>query len=445
MKLIRVASAAVAGLTAAALVAGCSSASSSGSSAGKPAAAGAAGAAAAGGKADLTFWSWVPNMDKVVDAWNASHPDIHVTYSKQAGGDSEAQKVLTAARAHQMPDVIQAEYQEIPTMVSNNVLADIAAQANPVKGKFAPGIWNQVTLGSDAVYGVPQDSAPMLFFYRKSLFAKYGFTVPKTWDDYAKLAAEVRQKAPNSYLGNFPSVDPGEFGGLAQQAGAKWWSASGDSWTVGLNDAATKKVAGFWDGLLKAGQLDPENAWTPAWNKAMDDGTILSWTAGVWGPGTLSGVAADTKDDWGVAPLPQWDASANATGNWGGSSMAVTTDSKHKDAAAQFVVWMNTDKAALDLLVGQGGIYPADSDAQASISAPTFLPSVTDFAATAKAAAAATATATWGPDVSTAYSAYNDLVGKAVTNKTALTDAFDAIQKTVVDDMKKNGFTVSGS
>ncbi|WP_194919378.1 ABC transporter substrate-binding protein [Catenulispora rubra] len=436
MKLIRAVSAAVAGLTAAALVTGCSSASS------KPA---GGGSQAAGGKADLTFWSWVPNMDKVVDAWNASHPDVHVTFSKQAGGDSEAQKVLTAAKANAMPDVIQAEYQEIPTMVSNNVLADISGQANAVQGKFAPAIWNQVTLGSGAVYGVPQDTAPMLLFYRKSLFAKYGLSVPKTWDDYAKLAAEVKQKAPNSYLANFPSVDPGEFGGLAQQAGAKWWSASGTTWGVGINDAPTKKVAAFWDGLLKAGQIDPENAWTPAWNKAMDDGTILSWTAGVWGPGTLEGVAADTKDDWGVAPLPQWDAGSNVTGDWGGSSMAVTTDSKHKDAAAQFVVWMNTDPAALNLLVSQGGIYPADTDAQAGIAAPTFLPSATDFASVAKAAAASAATATWGPDVSTAYSAYDDVIGKTLTNKTALPDAFDTIQQTVLADMKKNGFTVSGS
>jgi multiple sugar transport system substrate-binding protein len=442
MKLSRVASAALAGFTASALVAGCSSASSPGSAG----ASGASGAAkSAAGPVDLTFWSWVPNMDKIVDVWNAAHPDVHVTFSKQAGGDAEAEKVLTAAKAHTMPDIIQAEYQEIPTMVSNNVLADISAQANAVKGKFAPGIWNLVTLGSDAVYGLPQDSGPMLFFYRKSLFAKYGLTVPKTWDDYAKLAATVKQKAPSSYLGAFPTADPGEFAGLAQQAGAKWWSTSGDSWSVGLNDAATKKVAGFWNGLIADGSVDPEPAWTPAWNKAMDDGTILSWTAGVWAPGTLSGVAADTKDDWGVAPLPQWDAGATATGNWGGSSMAVTTDSKHKDAAAQFLVWLNTDKAATDLLVSQAGIYPADSDAQGSVAAPTFLPSVTDFATTAKAASDSTVAATWGPDVSTAYSAYTDNVGKAATAKSSLTSAFDAVQQAVIADMKKNGFTISGS
>jgi multiple sugar transport system substrate-binding protein len=438
MKFTRAAVTAVAGVTALGLVAGCSSSKSAASSA-------AGAASGSGGKVDLTFWSWVPNMDKVVDAWNAAHPDIHVTFSKQAGGDSEVQKVLTSAKAHTAPDVVQAEYQEIPTLVSNNVLADISKQANAVKGDFAPGVWNLVTLGGDAVYGVPQDSGPMMFFYRKSLFAKYGLTVPKTWADYAALAAQVKQKAPNSYLGAFPTVDAGEFAGLAQQAGAKWWSTSGTSWGTGLNDAATKKVATFWDGLVKAGQIDAEPAWTPAWNKAMDDGTILSWTAAVWAPGTRAGVAPDTKDDWAAAPLPQWDASANVTGNWGGSSMAVTQDSKHKDAAAQFVLWLNTDKSATDLLISQGGVYPADVAAQDITTAPTFLPSLTDFYATAKSIGATTASTTWGPDVSTAYSAYTDAIGKAVTNKTPFTDAFDAIQQTVTDDMKKSGFTVSGS
>ena len=27
----------------------------------------------------LSFWSWVPNIDKVVAAWNAAHPDVQVT------------------------------------------------------------------------------------------------------------------------------------------------------------------------------------------------------------------------------------------------------------------------------------------------------------------------------------------------------------------------------
>ena len=48
------------------------------------------------------------------------------------------------------------------------------------------------------------------------------------------------------YLGTFSTVDPGEFAGLTQQAGAQWWSASGCTWTVGIDDAACQKVASYW-------------------------------------------------------------------------------------------------------------------------------------------------------------------------------------------------------
>src|SRR6266508_6414252 len=31
-----------------------------------------------GEKIELTFWSWVPGVDKAVDLWNSEHPDVKV-------------------------------------------------------------------------------------------------------------------------------------------------------------------------------------------------------------------------------------------------------------------------------------------------------------------------------------------------------------------------------
>src|ERR1044072_1374644 len=65
-------------------------------------------------KVALTYWNWVPGMDKVVAVWNTAHPDIQVTSSTQAGGDDSATKFLTAAKAGNPPDLVQAEYQAPP-------------------------------------------------------------------------------------------------------------------------------------------------------------------------------------------------------------------------------------------------------------------------------------------------------------------------------------------
>src|SRR4051794_35393407 len=120
-------------------------------------------------KVELTFWSWVPGIDKVVDTWNTAHPDIHVTVSKQAQGDEEVTKVLTADKAGTPPDLFQAEYQALPTLVSNGAAADIKKYAGPAQSKFAPGVWSTITLGTDAVYAIPQDSGPMMLYYRTDI------------------------------------------------------------------------------------------------------------------------------------------------------------------------------------------------------------------------------------------------------------------------------------
>src|SRR3954453_8963370 len=276
----------------------------------------------AGEKVELNYWSWAPDMDKTVQVWNDSHPDIQVTVNKQDGGDPAVTKLLTAIKAGSgAPDLMQAEYQAIPTMVAAGALADIKADIDPgLQSKFAPGVWNSVTLGTDAVYAVPQDSGPMVFYYRDDVFKKYNLTVPTTWDEYAATARALHKKSPKTFLGTFSATDPGWFAGLTQQNGASWWIIDGQKWGVAIDSEQSRKVADYWGGLVQEGVIDNTPMYTPGWNSALNKGTQVGWLSAVWGPGVLATGAADTKGKWKVAPMPQWDAAAPAAGNWGGSS-----------------------------------------------------------------------------------------------------------------------------
>ncbi|WP_323181614.1 extracellular solute-binding protein [Streptomyces sp. NBC_00572] len=402
---------------------------------------------AASGPVSLTYWAWAPGMDKVVALWNAEHPDIKVTVQKQASGDDLVTKIITAAKAHKAPDLVQAEYQALPTLVSNDALADIATDVTGVKDKFAPGIWQQTTLGSDeAVYALPQDSGPLMFFYRQDLFEKYGLSVPSTWEEFAATARDLKKKAPKQSLTTFSANDSGLFAGLAQQAGAKWWTFEGDTWKVGIDDAATKKVSDFWGGLVAEGAIDNQPMYTPSWNKAMNTGEQLAWVSAVWAPGTLTTAAPDTKGKWAMAPLPQWTKGGSSTGSWGGSSTAVTTDSQHKTAAAQFATWLNTDPVALSALVKESGIYPAATAAQTSgalAKAPDYFANQPDFYTRAAEIAKTTAPAAWGPNVNVAYTAFKDEFGKAAKAKSGFDTALSAVQSATVADLSKQGFEVA--
>ena len=401
-----------------------------------------------GEKVELTYWTWAPNMDKVVEGWNTAHPDIHVTVNKQDGGDPAVTKLLTAIKAGSgAPDVMQAEYQKIPTLVSANAVTDISKEAGSLKSKFPDSAWNAVTLGSEALYGVPQDSGPMMFYYRSDVLQKLGLDAPKTWDDYAADARKIHAANKKQYLGTFSANDPGWFAGLSQQAGASWWGISGDTWSVAINEPNTQKVATYWGGLVQEGVIDNKPMYTPEWNAALNDGTQVGWVSSVWGPGVLDGSAKNTKGKWKAALMPQWDAASPANGNWGGSATSVTSQSKHKAEAAQFIAWLNTDPAGIQALVTQANVYPASVDSSAALTAPpAFFADQTDFYSIAAESAKITKPFTYGPNVNVAYSSYNDAFGKAAQSKKAadFPAALATMQQTTIEDMKNTGFKVSG-
>ncbi|MGW6004323.1 extracellular solute-binding protein [Oerskovia enterophila] len=408
---------------------------------------GGSDAPAADGPVELTFWTWAPNVDKVVETWNAANPDIHVTVNKQDGGDPAITKLLTAVKAGSgAPDIMQTEYQKIPTLVSADALADISGEVADLADQFPEGVWNDVTLGSDAVYAVPQDSGPMQFYYRADIFEQLGLTVPTTWDEYAATAAALQAADPTKYLGTFSATDAGWFTGLSQQAGASWWGIDGDAWTVAVDDEATLKVADYWGGLVESGVIDNKPMYTPEWNAALNNGTQIGWLSAIWAPGVLEGNAPDTAGLWKMAPMPQWDAAKPATGNWGGSATAVTSQSKHPAEAAQFIEWLNASQEGVDLLVEQTGIYPANipASAEALSEPPAFFANQPDFYQVAAQTAKTAGSFTYGPNVNVTYSAYNDEFGKATEAKSqaAFTAAVEAMQKVTLEDLKSSGFNV---
>ncbi|WP_379616980.1 ABC transporter substrate-binding protein [Pseudonocardia sp. GCM10023141] len=431
---LRLAAAAVAG---ALLLAGCGS---GGGTAAAPA------PAPAGGKVDLTYWGWDPNMEKVVAKWNDAHPDIHVTLTNPAGGDQLVSKMITAHQAGNGPDIAKVEYQSLPSLVSNGVVADITDATKDTVGKFDDATLRPVRF-EGKVYGVPQDVAPLMLFYRQDLFQQYGIAVPKTWDEYARAAATLHQKAPTVTMTNFDAADPGWFTGLAQQAGADWWSSTGSTWHVDINGAATKKVAAYWEGLVASGVVAKNPSFSPQWNKEMNDGTLATWISGAWAPAQLGGIAPSTQGRWAVAPLPAWTAGDPATGIWGGSATTVTSDSKHPAEAAQFASWLNTDADAVTEQVKQINIYPASTAGRSLpvlANAPAFFPNQPDFYEIVKQVApGARSFSMWGPNVTVTFSGYTNAFGAALQDGTPFAAALDAMQDATLSDIKKLGFTVS--
>ncbi|GAA2211548.1 extracellular solute-binding protein [Nonomuraea monospora] len=406
----------------------------------------AATQAAQTGPVTLNFWCWSAGQKEKVAAFNKAHPDIQVKHTDAGGGTDTATKLLTASRAGNAPDATCLEYQTIPAMIVAGALADISTHTADIKDAFTPEVWS-LTSFDGAVYGVPQDVGPMVMVYNRKRFDELKIDVPKTWQEFATVAADVRKKDPDAYLATFAPAEFGNFAGLAQQAGATWWKVQDQTWTVGIADAASTEVAAYWQGLIDKDLVKAQPLLTPEWNNQLNKGNILSWPSALWAPGVLYGIAEKQAGDWAIAPLPQWTPGDDRVAFQGGSAIAVTKNSKHTQAAATFAKWMNTDKAAYDIQIAAGE-YPASlagQQATASSEPPKLVSGQKDYWEVATKAAQRTIPhISWGPNVGTAQSAFQDAMAAAIRDKTPLLQALQKTQQVVVDDMTATGFKVAG-
>jgi multiple sugar transport system substrate-binding protein len=319
--------------------------------------------------------------------------------------------------------------------------------AASVKQDFVPWTWGQVTQGGD-VYAIPQDTGPMGLFYRADLFTKYGLAVPTTWAQYLSDAKKVHAAHPNVYITAFPSNDPQWFSGLAWQAGARWFSTSGDSWVAGIDDAPSQQVASFWQELISDHLVKIDQDFTTGWYKDLSDGTLLTWPTAVWGENTLLTNAPSTKGDWRVAALPNWSAATPSNGNWGGSTTVVFKDSKHPAQAAQFAEWLNTNPQSITGLITGGGLYPADTagEQQPAANSPVAFYGGQNIWQVFEAGGKLVNTSfQWGPIMSTTFTQMEDGFGTATSGSSTLGQVLASTQSQTVATMKQQGFSVESS
>src|SRR5438270_10608013 len=398
------------------------------------------------GRVNLTFWSWVTGIDKSVADFNSSHPNIHVTVANVGGGTTEYDKLYTAIKANNEPDLGQVEFQLLPTFETTGSLVDMSQYgANSVKDQFVPWTWKQVSIGN-AVYAIPQDSGPMALYYREDIFKKYNLPVPTTWAQYADDAAKLHAANPNEYITDFPPKNPGQFSGYAWQAGAKWFGINGQSWKVSINDAPTLQVASYWQDLISKKFVKTETDFTNGWYHDLQTGSLATWLTGAWGAGIIEQNAPQSSGNWRVASLPQWQAGGNIDGDWGGSTTAVFKNTKHPQQAATIAEWISNNEQSAEQALTGGGAYPAllSSLSSSTINSPRpFFGNQVINQVFQQGATHVNENFVWGPTMNQVYSDMGNNFANAVNGQGTLSDALNAVQKSTITFMKSQGFSVS--
>jgi multiple sugar transport system substrate-binding protein len=370
-RITRNAAGAAAGLALAAALAACSSSSSSAPAATSPSAGGGSSPSASGSAspssssalsqpATLTWWAWAPQDKQLVTAFEKVYPNIKINLVNAGTGTTEYTKLQNAIKAGSgVPDIAQVEYYALPQFALGGSLADLGADGlSSDQSQFSTAVWDSVQVSGKLV-GLPQDTGPMALFYNKTVFDKYGLTVPTTWAQFAADATKLHAANPKEYLTN-DTGDPGFTTSMIWAAGGHPYVVSGTSGvTINLADAGSQKFVSRWSPLVSGGDLAPISSWSNQWYTGLSNGTIAGLVTGGWMGVDLESGVPTGKGDWRVAQMPEWTAGTAANSENGGSADSVLAASKNQAAAAAFLQWVSTGQGAQ--LSASTGDFPAST------------------------------------------------------------------------------------
>ncbi|UNK70325.1 sugar ABC transporter substrate-binding protein [Microbacterium sp. H1-D42] len=395
---------------------------------------------------ELTYWSWTPQAEAQVAAFEKAYPKVKVNLVNAGTGNDQYTKLQNAIKAGSgAPDVVQIEYYAFPQFTLTESLADLSDYGfADLEDDYTASTWGSVTV-DDAIYGLPQDSGPMALFYNKSVFDSAGVEVPTTWDEYYEAAKAIHAADPSAYITN-DIGDAGFTTSMIWQAGGQPFQAKGTDVTIDLQDAGSKKWTENWNRLVGEGLVAPYGSWSDEWFQGLGSGKLATLVIGAWMPANLESGAPDASGDWRVAPMPSYDGQPASAEN-GGGGQAVTAQSENPELAAGFLWWLNNSKESVDLFLSQGG-FPSTTanltDEEFLSAAPEYFGGQEINRVLADAATAVVPDWQYLPFQVYANSIFGDTVGQAYQSKGDLNAGLQSWQDALVKYGEEQGFAVNG-
>ncbi|KKD06038.1 ABC transporter substrate-binding protein [Streptomyces sp. WM6386] len=405
------------------------------------------------GPVTLDFWGWANGQEAVVKAFNASHKDVQLKYTKITDQLTMQKQLSNAVKAKNAPCLLQNTGEYVTSWVAQGALADISKYVESSKGKFNSGSWATGQV-QGKTYGVPTASAPAFTIYRTDLFKKYGLKAPTTWDDF--IAAGKVLKKHDIKITNYAGEDPSTLEVLAMQAGAHWYAIDGNAWKVNFQDEGSLKAAKVIQEIID-NDLNAKLSFADyaAVQRSFDNGDTATRQISTW---QMSGMVQNfTKSfgDWALSPWPTFAGEAARTPagtNQSGNLTLVSEQCEHQEQAAEAALWMSTDPGAVKTMASPetgSGVMPALADSDSYVPeaiSEKLLGKNYDPAQQIVKDSLSTVTTDWtfGPNWTAMFTELQSQWGKVVSKKQTVTDLLAHMQEWTVKDLKSRGINVKG-
>ncbi len=299
-------------------------------------------------KPSITIWVDAPRLPgaKLYAEIMKKTVDVKVELHAQA---DLVQKVSLFNRVKKgWPDVVFGPPNDVSVLAdANNVLR---------LDKYAPaGFWddmkdgNQWCKGADGGwYCVKNDLAQTVLWVNTKLMKEFGYTVPKTMDDFAKIGADIAK--------NHPGYSLGALGSQGLYSSYLWPSqcpvnqaTSSTAVKIAPKSPKCTRATALVQPMIDSGVLSTSAPWDADFIKDYGQANKVVMTIG---PSWFGEFVIRPASSWAVpagqitaAPMPMWAGEkVNYSGEWGGGIYTVSPHSKYPKEALAFAVFMVQDK-----------------------------------------------------------------------------------------------------
>jgi multiple sugar transport system substrate-binding protein len=277
-------------------------------------------------------------------------------------GNAYPDAVRAALLGSKAPDVF-----ELPSIGVDQVKAGLLEPLDDliadVKSDFKAASLQPYTVGGK-VYGIKMINDPTFVYYRKSMFAAAGISVPTTVDELITAAVKLTS-------GNRKGIYLGPDSGVTALYQIAAWSTGGDLLSTD-NTKVTYNTDRIANAYLKIHELNVSggvlaDAPTFWWDSTtFQQGIVAMQWCGLWAMPLIK--ASAVGDDFGIFPWPALDAQGTYATVNGGWAEFVSAKSKNVQAAKDYVkwLWVTNTQIQTDWNVGYGFHVPPRVSASAA-------------------------------------------------------------------------------
>jgi multiple sugar transport system substrate-binding protein len=207
------------------------------------------------------------------------------------------------------------------------------------------------------LYGMPVTFEGVIMFYRKDLFAASHVAVPQTYEELLSAAKKLNNPPQRYGIVMRGSREPGQnvypWASFFRSYGGEWFDRKGKVAFSNKNGVAALNM--YVDLLKNFGPPGAANyGWYEATSDFMQGKAAIFIDASIFASMIEDPQKSTVAKKIGYAQIPAGPNGIRKTNLWYWS-LAISSLSKHKEAAAQFIAWASSKDICLKVAADSGG------------------------------------------------------------------------------------------